>query len=207
MPDPDVATLSHRLAALTRRAMGERMAHETWAHEAGFRPGCIGVLHVVAAREPVSQREVSDALLLDPSDVVTLVDILERAGLVERKRDPADRRRYALEVTAAGQLAVVRLREINHEANQELLAPLDPDEREQLAVLLARVVRHHTGPVGHTVADPPADAAPEGTAMAEEGAREMRPVLPGHPEKAAAPLDPDAEAERVRGRAPESTRP
>jgi DNA-binding MarR family transcriptional regulator len=145
MPDPDVATLSHRLAALTRRAMGERMAHETWAHEAGFRPGCIGVLHVVAAREPVSQREVSDALLLDPSDVVTLVDILERAGLVERKRDPADRRRYALEVTPRGQLAVVRLREINRETNEELLAPLDEQERAQLAHLIGRVVRHHTG--------------------------------------------------------------
>jgi DNA-binding MarR family transcriptional regulator len=206
MPDPDVATLSHRLAALTRRAMGERMAHETWAHEAGFRPGCIGVLHVVAAREPVSQREVSDALLLDPSDVVTLVDILERAGLVERKRDPADRRRYALEVTAAGQLAVVRLREITREANQELLAPLDPDEREQLAVLLARVVRHHTGHIGHSTDSPPEPPEPPADPL-EDGGGEMRPVLPGHPEKAAAPLDPNAEAERVRGRAPESTRP
>ena len=121
------------------------MAHESWAHEAGFRPGCIGVLRVVAAREPVSQREVSEALLLDPSDLVTLVDILEAAGLVERRRDPADRRRYALEVTPRGQLAVVRLREISRETNEELLAPLDEHERAQLAELIGRVVRHHTG--------------------------------------------------------------
>jgi DNA-binding MarR family transcriptional regulator len=77
--------------------------------------------------------------------VVTLVDILERAGMVERRRDPADRRRYALEVTERGQLAVVRLREISEEINAELLAPLDAAEREQLAGLLARVVQHHTG--------------------------------------------------------------
>ncbi|HST63722.1 MAG TPA: MarR family winged helix-turn-helix transcriptional regulator [Mycobacteriales bacterium] len=144
MPEPDVATLTHRMAALTRRAIGERMADESWAQEAGFRPGCIGVLHVVAAREPVSQREVSDALLLDPSDVVTLVDILEGAGLVERRRDPADRRRYALEVTTRGRLAVARLQQINRDANAELLAPLSADERTQLADLLTRVVRHHT---------------------------------------------------------------
>jgi DNA-binding MarR family transcriptional regulator len=145
MPEPDVVTLSYRLAQLNRRATAERMARETWAHEAGFRPGCIGVLRVVAAREPVSQREVSDQLLLDPSDVVTLVDILERAGMVERRRDPADRRRYALEVTERGQLAVVRLREISQQINAELLAPLDAGERAQLAGLLDRVVQHHTG--------------------------------------------------------------
>jgi DNA-binding MarR family transcriptional regulator len=145
MPERDVATLTHRLAQLTRRAMAERMAHERWAIEAGFRPGCIGVLHTVAALEPVSQREVSDRLLLDPSDVVTLVDILERARLVERRRDPADRRRYALEITAAGQLAVARLREIAQEANEEVLAPLDSGERSELEKLLSRIVAHHTG--------------------------------------------------------------
>jgi DNA-binding MarR family transcriptional regulator len=229
MPEPDVATLTHRLAALTRRSVGERMARESWAHEAGFRPGCIGVLQVVAAREPVSQREVSETLLLDPSDLVTLVDILERAGLVERRRDPADRRRYALEVTPRGQLAVVRLREINREANEELLAPLDEREREQLAALIGRVVRHHTGQpeaashepdhreragptrdrqqaVGEVEAERiraeriRAEAArvrAEAGAGIDEGRPREVPVLPGHPERAPEPYDPDREAERA----------
>jgi DNA-binding MarR family transcriptional regulator len=208
MPEPDVTTLTHRLAAITRRAVGERMANESWAHEAGFRPGCIGVLRVVAAREPVSQREVSEALLLDPSDLVTLVDILERAGLVERRRDPADRRRYALEVTPRGQLAVVRLREISREANEELLAPLDERERAQLAELIGRVVRHHTGEPEPA----PAGAAPAGrtgpaarSEADEDGVREV-PVMPGHPERAREPYDPNREAERARGRAAESLR-
>jgi DNA-binding MarR family transcriptional regulator len=193
MPEPDVATLTHRLAQLTRRAIGERMAQEPWAHDAGFRPGCIGVLHVVAAREPVSQREVSDQLMLDPSDVVTLVDILERAGLVERRRDPADRRRYALEITKAGQLAVVRLREINQETNEELLAPLDESERAQLAYLIGRVVRHHTGRVDEPTAPrgeaPPEAAAPRGDPPAGPTAPE-RTTAPEHavaPERTASP--------------------
>jgi DNA-binding MarR family transcriptional regulator len=204
MPEPDVATLTHRLAALTRRAIGERMAEESWAQDAGFRPGCIGVLRVVAAREPVSQREVSEALLLDPSDLVTLIDILERAGLVERRRDPADRRRYALEVTPRGQLAVVRLREINREANEELLAPLDEHERAQLAELIGRVVEHHTRrsePLAPT--DPGAGATHPAAAGAQAGPEEGRPrempVLPGHPERAPEPYDPDREAERTAG--------
>lgn len=225
MPEPDVATLTHRLAAISRRAVGERMAHESWAHEAGFRPGCIGVLRVVAAREPVSQREVSEALLLDPSDLVTLVDILEAAGLVERRRDPADRRRYALEVTPRGQLAVVRLREINRETNEELLAPLDEHERAQLAELIGRVVRHHTGQPDPAATGPsatgPSAAQPgqsgqsaeaervrdkaarlrarerEAAADAREGRPREVPVLPGHPERAPEPYDPNREAERA----------
>lgn len=145
MTEPDLPTLTHRLARLTRRAMGERMAGETWALEVGFRPGCIGVLREVAGAGPISQREISDRLSLDPSDLVTLVDILERAGMITRERDPADRRRYALDVTLEGKLAVARLAEVAQEAGDAVLAPLDDTERQQLGELLTRVVSHHAG--------------------------------------------------------------
>ena len=149
---PDLTRLTQGLAILTRKALAERMALEEWAVDAGFRPGCIGVLQVVSALAPVSQREVSDRLMLDPSDLVGLVDILERARYVERQRDPLDRRRYALEITTAGELAVVRLKQVAEEATEEVLAPLDPAERGQFAELLRRVIEHHTGPTDAPVA-------------------------------------------------------
>jgi DNA-binding MarR family transcriptional regulator len=141
---PDLSSLAHRLANITRRKMGERMAREQWAIDAGFRPGCVGVLRTVAALEPVSQREVSERMVLDPSDLVSLVDILEEAGLVERRRNPADRRRHSLEITPAGRTAVRRLEAVGREVSEEVLAPLDEDERMVLAHLLERVVAHHT---------------------------------------------------------------
>ena len=159
MTEADFTTLTHKLARLTRRAMGERMAGESWAREVGFRPGCIGVLREVAGAGPVSQREISDRLSLDPSDLVTLVDILERAGMITRERDPADRRRYALDVTLEGKLAVARLTEVAREAGEAVLAPLDDAEREQLAELLTRVVSHHAGQgAAAAPAPPPADS-------------------------------------------------
>jgi DNA-binding MarR family transcriptional regulator len=154
MREFDLTRLTQGLAILTRKAMAERMALEEWAIDAGFRPGCVGVLQVVAALAPISQREVSDRLLLDPSDLVSLVDILERAGYVERQRDPLDRRRYALEITTAGELAVVRLGQVAEEATEEVLAPLQPAERKQFAELLRRVIDHHTGPVSPDAAAP-----------------------------------------------------
>ena len=53
-------------------------------------------------RGPPSQLELSRRLNLDPTIIVGLLDELEERGLVTRVRDPADRRRHLLELTAAG---------------------------------------------------------------------------------------------------------
>jgi DNA-binding MarR family transcriptional regulator len=51
---------------------------------------------------PSSQKELSRRIGFDESDLVELVDMLERAGLLERRTDPKDRRRHALTLTAKG---------------------------------------------------------------------------------------------------------
>src|SRR5262245_59374053 len=96
------------LARELRRHLSDLMASEEWAHAAGFRPPCLGVLAVVAHHQPVSQRQISDALGLDASDLVGVMDILEKAGMVERRRDPNDRRRHAVVLTEAGEGAAQR---------------------------------------------------------------------------------------------------
>jgi MarR family transcriptional regulator, lower aerobic nicotinate degradation pathway regulator len=92
---------------------------------------------------PASQKEISERVRTDPSDLVTFVDFLERAGFVARKRDERDRRRYALELTAAGRRALRRRDGEAVRLNEELLAPLRPEEREQLRRLLLRALAHH----------------------------------------------------------------
>lgn len=73
-----------------------------------FRPyGLTGaqynVLNVLAARdEAMSQRELSDVLVVDRSNVTGLLDRMEKAGWVKREDDPADRRVYRISLTAAG---------------------------------------------------------------------------------------------------------
>jgi DNA-binding MarR family transcriptional regulator len=126
------------LARELRRHIHEVMATEQWALDAGFRPPCVGVLHVVAESGPVSQREISDHLGLDASDVVGVLDILEAAGLVQRRRDPDDRRRHAVVLTGDGEGAAERLKVLRSEVEARVFAGLDPDERGQLAELLHR---------------------------------------------------------------------
>jgi DNA-binding MarR family transcriptional regulator len=125
-----------RLGGLLRDAFGTRMKNEKWAHEAGFRPPCAGTLLIISRHQPISQREVGHVLGIDPADIVGVVDILERAGLVTRERDPGDRRRYALSLTRAGVGRLARIDTLRRAAVDEVLAGLDLDER----VLLARLV-------------------------------------------------------------------
>jgi MarR family transcriptional regulator, lower aerobic nicotinate degradation pathway regulator len=87
-----------------------------------------------------SQREVSERLQLDPSDLVAVVDWLEEAGFVRRRRDERDRRRYALDLTAAGRRALrVRARSAER-MNEDLFSALDPQERADLRTLILKAL-------------------------------------------------------------------
>ncbi len=132
------------LARELRRQIHELMAEERWAVDAGFRPPCLGALDVVARHQPVSQREISDHLGLDASDVVGVLDILEAAGMVQRQRDPHDRRRHAVVLTKRGETAAHRFAELREKATERALAGLDEDERRQLVELLHRAVGRFT---------------------------------------------------------------
>ncbi len=86
-----------------------------------------------------TQRELADFLRLDPSQVVTLIDDLERQGLVERRPDERDRRSKVVVATSAGRRVCAAARAAVLDAEEHPFAVLSPEEREQLADLLRRV--------------------------------------------------------------------
>jgi DNA-binding MarR family transcriptional regulator len=80
---------------------------------------------------------------IDRSDVVAALNELAEGGLVERAPDPGDRRRNVVTITPAGVGQLRRLDGVLAEVQDELLAPLSADERDELARLLTRVLDHH----------------------------------------------------------------
>jgi DNA-binding MarR family transcriptional regulator len=80
---------------------------------------------------------------------VATINELADQQLVERAPDPADRRRNIITITPAGRRQLRRLDKQLTRIQDELLAALSPDERDQLARLLRRVLDHHTdaGPI------------------------------------------------------------
>jgi DNA-binding MarR family transcriptional regulator len=127
--------------------------------ETGERLGIkhFGALSVIVDEGPLSQQLLGDRMMVDRTTMVNLIDDLERAGMVTRDRNPADRRAYALEATAAGrrwcQEAGVKL----VAAQDEILAPLDDRERKQLLTLLQALL---VGQPAELVADPPVEVRP-----------------------------------------------
>jgi MarR family transcriptional regulator, lower aerobic nicotinate degradation pathway regulator len=121
-------------------ARGHRLVAEALASE-GMRMMHHAVLSAVAELEPVSQAQLGRSLSIDPKDMVTIVNDLQRAGLVTRTPDPADRRKNAIAISASGRRRLRRTELLGDQANDELTAALAPAEREQLIQLLTRIVR------------------------------------------------------------------
>lgn len=128
------------LVGLYRRTFSDLVAQQSWAVESGVKPPTYGVLNVVGQRGPISQREVCDVLGVHPSDMVEIMDVVEREGWVERRRDPNDRRRYQLTLTAAGRRIRARYDALAAEAEARVLEPLTEPERRTLLDLVGKVV-------------------------------------------------------------------
>jgi DNA-binding MarR family transcriptional regulator len=124
--------------------------------QAGFEPYHYGVLAIVSEGARQTQSTIGDALKLDPSRLVAVLDSLEERRLIERQRDPLDRRRHVVSITPAGKRKLVRLREIVNQLEDEFLAPLDSDQRATLHSLLLQLASHHDPRCG---LDPAASAS------------------------------------------------
>jgi DNA-binding MarR family transcriptional regulator len=109
----------------------------------GLNPAHAGLLRAVGAEPGRSQQQVAAQLGLLPSRLVALVDELERAGLMERRRNPDDRRHYALHLTDAGADRLEELGRVAREHGEEFLAALTDEERDTIRRLLARVADAH----------------------------------------------------------------
>jgi DNA-binding MarR family transcriptional regulator len=127
------AFLLVQLGMEAARQFGERLA------PLGVEPRHVGMLTRLAENEGKAQQAIGELIGLNPTQMVFLVDELESRGFVERRRNPADRRSYALYLTPAGRNMLSKVHEAGRAHQARLGASLTKTEQAQLTQLLRRI--------------------------------------------------------------------
>ncbi|MEX3104055.1 MarR family transcriptional regulator [Streptomyces sp. V2] len=138
-PDSD-SLLAEQLLRFTRRVHRIQKRH---IEECGLgvTPAQSRLLRTLAQYpSPPRMADLAERLEVVPRAVTTLVDGLEANGKVRRVPDPTNRRVIRIELTEDGRTALSELRGARRSAASEILAPLSPDEREELGELLGTLL-------------------------------------------------------------------
>src|ERR1039458_8675539 len=128
-----VALLLVQLGFHVARLFGERLA------PLGIENRQAGTLSRLAANQGRSQQAIAELIGVNATRMVFLVDELEGLGLVERRRNPADRRSHALYLTDAGTAMLDRVKAVTAEHEAWIGAGLSDAQRAQLVSLLRAV--------------------------------------------------------------------
>jgi DNA-binding MarR family transcriptional regulator len=127
---PGTVVMLMRLAtAIKKRSTEELM---------GLKLRQLMLLSYLNAGAPALQQHLCEALWLDANNCVLLLNELEDLGYIERRRDPADRRRHMVELTEEGRTALERAERAQESLGDEIFAALSDKERATLRSLLSR---------------------------------------------------------------------
>ena len=125
--------LLYTVSAIVRKASDRALA--AWGLTVAQAP----VLVILReAGHPVMITEVARRLLLETPSITTMVDRLTERGLVERVKDPKDRRKTLVALTKKGRRLVDTIREPRRQLQEEMFAALDKSERESLRAILQK---------------------------------------------------------------------
>jgi DNA-binding MarR family transcriptional regulator len=139
---PPAHLLGDRTGYLLHRAghlILQRLEHEL--QPLGLTGRTFFVLAAVRSHAPLSQQDVSQLFSLDPTTVVTIIDDFERAGLVTRRRNADDRRRYDLALTSAGEDRLASATDAAAQVEDAFFRALSPRRRAALRGALTAVLR------------------------------------------------------------------
>lgn len=100
------------------------------------------VLTTLSRHEGANQSALAEILEVEPITLCRMIDRLEEAGLVERRRDPDDRRAWRIHLTARARPLIGKLRAIADALMVEALADIDPADLPALERNLQSIRRN-----------------------------------------------------------------
>jgi DNA-binding MarR family transcriptional regulator len=102
-------------------------------------PPHAGILRLLHSTPGLSQQRLAEILSIHPSRLVAIIDELENRKLVVRRENADDRRSHSLHLTERGTSTLADIGRVAKEHGAALCAALQPEERDELARLLALI--------------------------------------------------------------------
>jgi DNA-binding MarR family transcriptional regulator len=124
------------LELIARRVRAEA---ESEIEAFNLRPRHVIALTLLQLVGPQSQSDLAEALRVDRTNLVGLLNDLEAENLIERRRSAQDRRRHTVSLTPTGTSRVAELEHALAGAEQRVLAVLDSDQQATLRTLLEQI--------------------------------------------------------------------
>lgn len=137
-PTDTQAATHQSLALIDHLSRVARNGSQAALDPAGLRPRHLVALTILRDHGAATQQALAEALRIDPSNLVGLLNDLERDELLVRRRDPLDRRRHIVELSDAGRDALAGAERTLAAVQDDVLGALSPEERETLHDLLLR---------------------------------------------------------------------
>ena len=139
-PDSAIRSASSLLIAQLARGMRRRL--EQAVAPTGLRARELLALQHLQERGPSAQQTLAELVGVDATNLVAILNRLDDAGLIDRRRDRTDRRRAIIALSREGEQLLVALDRALRDVDDEILSPLTGAERQTLHDLLSRAVQH-----------------------------------------------------------------
>jgi DNA-binding MarR family transcriptional regulator len=156
MPELPIVSPSRQLSGPLLEHLARRLRAESESEIERFDLRARHVIALTLLRDSGErpQADLAHVLRIDPTNVVGLLNELEAAGLVERRRSPEDRRRHTVALTAAGHERLAAIEEVLITVERRALAALDDDQRATLHTLLRAATEDAGVDCSAALADP-----------------------------------------------------
>lgn len=125
---------------LLGRLVQRRLEHALSRAGLGLTPAQARVIVMLHFHGPLSQQSLAAHTDVEPSTLVSTLDVMEREEYARRERNPNDRRAYLVHLTERGARLVPRLFALWDEVEERLLAPLDDEELSRLHHSISRLI-------------------------------------------------------------------
>jgi DNA-binding MarR family transcriptional regulator len=143
MSDPDLSSALRLVFLKLRRNILSKF------QEAGvpLNPPDAHILEMLEIEPGLSPQDLTRLSGIDKAYITRRVRELETHGLICRCRDEQDQRRFRLYLNPNGLLAMTRAQELIHLCEEDMFAPLDPANRQALAMLLGKCLKKTDAPL------------------------------------------------------------